>query len=234
MSLTKLIHTVSIKLQKSEEETFEQLNTLAEVVKEEIFPKNRLTHYNMEMETLHIILTELIRSDLASKYFAYDCEAKDSIDYVITLDDQCKYCGEVLKDSKRHITREMFKLNSNFLQLIAEYRSTQLKKYLMDEYRDNLEKLKNRTQKIVPFLGAGVSIPLNLPNWKDLLLELDKGLTDIDKKKYREIIEQGDFLKALSFLKKYSTMYRKEDVLKRGIKDLITTRYRKENDDDVK
>ncbi|RST77733.1 hypothetical protein D4T97_001920 [Siminovitchia acidinfaciens] len=202
---------------------------LAEVVKDEIFPKERLIHYNIEIDTLNTILTELLRTNFISKYFTYDCEATDSVDFAVSLNEECGHCGETLLDSENHIISETYKLNSNFLKLIHEHKKNQLKKYLIEDYRHNLDRLKNRTHKLIPFLGAGVSIPFNLPNWGELLLELDKGLSDTNKEKYTELIEQGDYLRALSFLKQYSLLYQTEQVLKRDIKDIIKSRYKKES-----
>lgn len=225
MSLTQLIHTVSIKLQKSEEESLEQLCTLAEVVKDEIFPKERLKHYNIEIETLDIMLTELLRADFASKYFTYDCEVTDSVDFAVSLNEKCGHCGEVLINSDNHIIRESYKLNSNLLNNIKEYKKNQLKKYLIDDYRHNLDRLKSRSQKLIPFLGAGVSIPFNLPSWRELLLELDKGLSRADQEKYIDLVNEGDYLRALSFLKGYSVLYKSEQVIKRDIKEIVKSRY---------
>lgn len=229
MSLTLLTHTVSSKLNISEEDVLEKLNTLSEVVKNELFQKERLVHYNINIETLSTILTELLRLGFVSKYFTYDCEITDSFDFAVSLNEKCEHCGEVLSDSDNHIINEAYKLNSNFLELIGQQKKEKLGKYLIEDYRHNLDRLKSRTRNLIPFLGAGASIPFNLPNWGDLLIELDKGLTALDSAKYRDLIQQGDYLKALSFLKKYSTLYKNEQLIKRDIKSIIKTRYIKEN-----
>lgn len=44
-----------------------------------------------------------------------------------------------------------------------------LTKYLQEEYMDNYLLLKENVDKIVPFLGAGVSKPLGLPDWYGLI-----------------------------------------------------------------
>ncbi|EJR88659.1 MULTISPECIES: SIR2 family protein [Bacillus] len=229
MLLEQLIHTVSNKLHISEDEVLEKLNTLAEVVKSEIFPKERLLHYDFEMPELDIILNELLRTRFISKYISYDCEITDSIDFAVSINETCKYCGQSLANSENHIINETYMLNSNFLEVIGEHKKENLKKYLIDDFRGNLDRLKNRTDKLIPFLGAGVSIPFNLPSWGELLLELDKGLVDANQKKYRDLIKRGDYLKALSFLKLYSVLYKTEQVIKKDIKEIIKSRYIKEN-----
>lgn len=229
MLLEQLIHTVSSKLQKSEEEVIEQLTIITEVVKNEIFPKERLTHYNIESKVLDTILTELLRGGYVSKYFSYDCEATDSVDFAVSLNEKCEHCGEILSGSENHIISETYKLNSNFLEVIGEQKKEKLRKYLIEDFRHNLDRLKSRTHKLIPFLGAGVSIPFNLPSWGDLLLELDKGLNAPNQEKYKDLINQGDYLRALSFLKLYSGLYRTEQVIKKDIKTIIKSRYIKES-----
>lgn len=228
MSLEQFIQTVSTKLHKSEEESLEQITILAEVVKNEIFPKERLNNYNIDIQILDKILTELLREGYASKYISYDCENTDQVDFAVSLNEQCAYCKEVLLDSKNHIIRETYKLNSNFINLIGQQKKERLNKYLIEDFRHNLDRLKNRTHKLIPFLGAGTSIPFKLPSWSKLLLELNKGLTGSNKTKYEELIDKGDYLRALSFLKLYSGLYKNEQIIKKDIKNILKQRYVKE------
>ncbi|MGM0842806.1 MAG: SIR2 family protein [Bacillota bacterium] len=227
MLLEQLVHTVSDKLQLSEEYVLNNLNTITEVVKDEIFPKERLLHYEIEMKFLDITINELLRNNLISKYFSYDCENTDSVDFAVSLNEKCEYCDEILLDSDNHIISETYKLNSNFLQLIGQQKRENLQKYLIEDFKHNLDRLKNHTHKLIPFLGAGTSIPFKLPNWGDLLLELEKGLSDQNKVKYKELITQGDYLRALTFLKMYSGIYKTEQLIKKDIKSIIKERYNK-------
>ncbi|WP_260851703.1 SIR2 family protein [Bacillus pumilus] len=229
MSLTQLIHTVSIKVQLNEEDLLEKLKILAEVVKDEIFPKERLTHYNIDLSTIETILNELLRMGFASKYFTYDCEDTDSVDFAVNLNEKCAHCGQTLKNSENHLINESYKLNSIYLELIKDQKKENLKKYLIDDFRPNLEKLKSRTKKLIPFLGAGVSIPFRLPSWGDLLRELERGLSDTNREKYIDIINKGDYLRALSFLKLYSGLYKNESMIKKEIKNIIKRKYVKES-----
>lgn len=228
MLLEPLIHTVSNKLHISEDEVHEKLNTLAEVVKSEVFPKERLLHYDFEITELNIILNELLRTGFISKYISYDCEVTDSMDFAISINEACKHCGAILATSENHIINETYMLNSNFLDLISNHKKENLKKYLIEDFRSNLDRLKNRTDKLIPFLGAGTSIPFNLPSWGELLSELDKGLVGSNQEKYRDLIKRGDYLKALSFLKIYSGLYKTEQLIKKDIKQIIKARYVKE------
>ncbi|WP_342540027.1 SIR2 family protein [Heyndrickxia sp. FSL K6-6286] len=228
MSLKQLIHTVSLKLKISEEQTIEKLNIIAEIVKNEIFYKERLTHYDIGDLTGNVIINELLREGMASKYLSYECEVTDSVDFAIALSEKCNHCGEELADSPTHIIREAYTLNKPFLELIGQQKKEQLKKYIIEDYRSNLDRLKNRTHKIIPFLGAGVSIPFKLPSWKNLLLQLDKGLNETNREKYIDLIQQGDYLKALSFLKIYSGLYQNEQTIKKDIKSIIKSSYIKE------
>lgn len=228
MSLEQLIHTVSIKLKLNEDEALDKLNKIVEIVKDEIFVKERVEHYGIESSIINIIITELLRNNFISKYYSYDCEKTDSIDFAVSLNEKCEYCGESLNESATHIITETFKLNSQLIELIGQKKNQKLQKYLIDDFKHNLERLKNSTHKLIPFLGAGVSIPFNLPSWGELLLELDKGISDGNKEKYRDLIKQGDYLRALTFLKIYSGFYKNEQLIKKDIKEIIKSKYHKE------
>lgn len=227
MSLEQLIHTVSVNLQTSEENVFETLNKIVEVVKNEIFPKERLTHYNIDTLELDKIINELLREKYISKYFSYDCQHTDSIDFAVSLNEKCEYCGDVLLNSENHIINETFKLNSHFLRLIQQHKLKQLNSYLIEDFKPNLERLKNDTHRLIPFLGAGVSIPFKLPDWSELLLEFKTELAELNQQKYGDLISDGNYLRALTFLKAYSGLYKNEKLIKKEIKNTIKYRYTK-------
>ncbi|PGM59904.1 SIR2 family protein [Bacillus sp. AFS053548] len=228
MSLEQLIKNVSLKLHLSDNEAFDKLNIIADVVKDEIFVKQRLEHYGFGSEIIEPILTELLKENLISKYFSYECQKLESIEYAVSLNEQCTFCGEILKDfQNNHIIRETYKLNSNFLELVKKAKDNQLKQYLFDDFYINLTKLKENSHRIIPFVGAGVSVPFKLPNWGQLLQGLEKGLIDENKIQYNKLIERGDYLRALTFLKRYSGYYKKESLIKKEIKDIIKKSYQK-------
>lgn len=227
MSLEALIHSVSISLSKPEELIMKDLNLMIDLVKDEIFKKSSFKTLQLEDETINKILVESIKLSYVSKFIEYECLTSNSIDYAVTSEGRCNFCDDLISKSNTHILDESFRFNASFLSIVSEYKSCELDKYLMTTYKHNLERLKGKCSNIIPFLGAGVSVPFNLPSWKNLLLELNKGLNSTDEDLYKRFVTSGDYMKALSFLKSYSTLYNNIDIMKKDIKQHLERKYNK-------
>lgn len=233
MSLEQLIHTVSKKINLSEELTLNKLNNIAEIVKDESFSLKKLKSYGFQEEEASKILDELSWQEYASTFYAYDCEQFDSMGTALALTEKCEYCGEILKESSSHIIKKMFRLNNCFLELIKERRKSELQKYVISDYMPNLQSLIDSSERIIPFLGAGISTPLGLPDWKELLLQLKRGLTEKDTEQYETLISRGDYLRALTFLNRYSGFFKDKRLIKREITNIIKSKYNKNLDDNL-
>ncbi|MBP2080115.1 SIR2 family protein [Oceanobacillus polygoni] len=202
------------------------MSDISDIVKDENFFKERLFYY-LEDSIVEKVLNELIKEGFSSKYFMYDCEITDSVEYAVSLKEKCEFCDEVLNESENHVISESYRLNSHFLSLIREQRKENLNKFLDPTYIQNLERLKSKTRKLIPFIGAGVSVPFNLPDWGDLLLKLNKGLNPTDQEMYEYLIKEGDYFRALSVLKTYSVSYSSDVEIKRDIKQILKSEYNK-------
>ncbi|WP_260503496.1 SIR2 family protein [Bacillus cereus] len=228
MSLQVLIHTVSQKINQSEEVTFEKLLKITEIVKNELFSVKRLIKYNFSEEEVNKILTELIMEEHLSPYFAYSCEHNGCSDIAVSMYDKCDFCGNILReDETNHTIQRRYKLNSDFIQLIKDKKESNLQKYVSEDYKLNLQALVGDSTRIVPFLGAGISVPLGLPDWKGLLECFDSGLHGDDKYQYQKLVKKGSYLRAITFLQRYSGHYKEERIIKRKIKQMIEEKYEK-------
>lgn len=83
--------------------------------------------------------------------------------------------------------------------------------------------LRYSQKKIIPFVGAGLSIPIDLPSWDELIGTLKElvseefwGIIDFD-------LESGDYLSAIDNIKKYSRS--SEQVIQEKIADLYDIQY---------
>ncbi|WP_218197312.1 hypothetical protein, partial [Pseudomonas sp. 2995-1] len=71
--------------------------------------------------------------------------------------------------------------------------------YFVQDYFKNIESLLKNREKIIPFIGAGLSMPFGVPNWAGLLKKLGKNFSkERQRETYEEdFIESGDYLGAL-------------------------------------
>lgn len=128
------------------------------------------------------------------KSYAYECLKHEEHDVVEDLNEDCEFCEQKIQDSPSHFIKEIFELREEFIQMVNSKQEEMLTKYLQEEYMDNYLLLKENVDKIVPFLGAGVSKPLGLPDWKGLILGMKEKLHTQNDKAYCEgLINSGDF-----------------------------------------
>lgn len=105
------------------------------------------------------------------------------------------------------------------------YKCTELKNILGDERMSEaaLEKLKSKylNQKIIPFIGAGLSIPFKLKSWETLITELKEEF--IENKALWPVVEEDlmrdDYLSAIDNIKHYG------NVSEQNIQEKIADNY---------
>ncbi|GKS13532.1 hypothetical protein YDYSY3_45320 [Paenibacillus chitinolyticus] len=139
--------------------------------------------------------------------------------------DMCVVCRQEISDETQHEYRMEYKIKQD---CINELRSELVKffedKYLLKEYQQNFDLVKEERTKIVPFIGSGLSVPLGLPNWKQLLEKLSPMFSkEYHKEAYKDYTEQGDLLEALDYLKKWSIHLNTDDQIKDAIIKIIET-----------
>ncbi|WNN69108.1 ABC-three component system protein [Lactococcus lactis] len=90
----------------------------------------------------------------------------------------------------------------------------------MNEYIIEELKAKYREKKIIPFVGAGLSIPFNLKSWLELIEELKEDF--LDKRHYPAVdfeIEEQNYQEAIEAIKKYG------EIEDQAIQEKISTYY---------
>lgn len=99
----------------------------------------------------------------------------------------------------------------------------------------NLESLRKdyHTDKVIPFVGAGLSVPFKIPTWGELISEITKKYSVGNKAFILEVIsfhlEKQDYWGAIDDLKKFALLV--EDDIKEEIVAIIKKRQIKTVDD---
>lgn len=99
-----------------------------------------------------------------------------------------------------------------------------------------LEALKDdyNNKNVVPFIGAGLSVPFGIPTWGDLIQEITKKHS-VDKKFIQEVIdfdlEKRDYWGAIADLKKFASIV--EEDIQEEIASIIKSRQEKLTDDNL-
>lgn len=155
----------------------------------------------------------LLKFDLLKTDFKYRCNDYMATEDAQTFDERCAFCGNKIHISKSGSKHEITLIYSFRKKIIHEVygeidkmiKENNVDNYVMEGYKVILNDLISLKEKVVPFIGSGVSTPFNLPNWAGMLTELKNDhLQESRWGYYDELIDEGDYLEALSLLKKSS------------------------------
>lgn len=180
------------------------------------------------------ILKVLVEGGVIKESYRYYCPIDDDfIDYDGIIHDfvECENCGSKLLQNEHKIIKIYQNNGNNLLNLIQEYKNAHILKFIDKSYFLNLEELKNdiKNGTVVPFLGAGVSIPLGLPNWSGLIENCGVGLDNEQDEEFKDYLKDGKIFDAIRYFLDHSKTY---NLLKfkEKISSYIDEKYVKEND----
>ncbi|HIE6633200.1 TPA: SIR2 family protein [Bacillus luti] len=175
------------------------------------------------------IILAMKKVNLVREYFNYTCLRYDETENTNVIMTQCVYCGNSINVvNGEHEIQPMFQIiKAKGLTLLEELKlrreKDMLDQYLMEDYVVNLEQLMKRKTNLIPFMGSGLSVPFNLPDWKGML----KGFSSYLKKGYEgyynDKLEEGDYFEALSYLKK-SSLLSKDELIQEKIVEVFEER----------
>lgn len=204
MLLKQLIDIVQNKINYSRNQTIELIyETLNSLPNE--FSKDRLER-TFEQEEPLTIVKEMQELQLIQLKYHYQCKNDDDTYTSKTLHAICDICENDIHDLNHEVNTIYSIKKTLYSQMLEECTNLLLDKYLKEFSNFGIESLKEQKQFIIPFYGAGLSIPLGFPSWGKMLADLGVHLAGPMRPAYESYIDGGDYLKALEYLKDYSML----------------------------
>ncbi|QWI73168.1 SIR2 family protein (plasmid) [Bacillus mycoides] len=232
MSLEHLIDIASKEFLLSQEYILNKLEILISVGKIQAFSKETLKGSGLVEKEISFFIEYLVSAELISKSYSYECQRHEEYEITDDFTSNCEFCEETIADSLTHIILELYELEEEFIKMVNMKQEEILKNYLQEEYMDNYTLLSEKIDKLVPFLGSGVSIPLGLPDWKGLIWGMKEKLSAKNDQDYFEnLIHRGDFLGSLEMMLNYSTTLNTGDRIKAYISEKINADFKSNVDE---
>jgi len=214
--ITKFIETRSIKYLMNVEK-------YVQVLKENIITERFLRKLGFSSNDIEFFVFQLkFNNNIIEKIQLTCCEYQDT--YEISINDLvCPIC----KNNINQYDHELEPLYQNTITSI-EYNTLKrtvsnklAKVFLRADYQENYNSLMSKIKSTVPLIGAGFSLPLGAPSWKDLFLEFSILIPDICKDEYIAVINEGEYFKGISMIKSESKSIRNDEQLKKKVVDIL-------------
>ncbi|AKG35633.1 SIR2 family protein [Paenibacillus durus] len=223
MSLETLINTVKHESFHTDDEIKECINELVNEYGTNLFNDDDITQI---VSPLRVLICEKLHNegllDINFKYFCHDNDEDEETDNLST---RCRYCNVILHEGlENHEVNRVYHFTRKSYEEILQYlASKDEEKYLMQELIKNFESLAKEIDEVIPFLGAGVSTPLKLPNWEGLLKRFEEHLPqNFQREAYKDFINKGNFFGGLEYLIDNSYYITNEDRLKDEIINIMS------------
>jgi len=234
MSLDTLIGNVSKKLIINEEDSFNLIKKITEICNKDMFTFSSLENEGFKRGDILNILEIFKEAGCLTQQYQCLCKDNDEPEIYDSLQETCEFCGQVVKNTFVHDITDIYYLQDDIIKLVKEKEKLILQMHLGDGFITLFEELKGKIHNVIPFLGAGTSIPLGLDSWGQLLADMkDSIFSSEDKRMFDKYIDKGDYLKALTFLKNHSLILSEDKAIKERIIKRIEAKYNKNIEDDL-
>lgn len=162
---------------------------------------------NLEFNTLN-------SAGALTKEYSYSCGDEQIICNI--KDMRCEYCKEKIVDHDDF--DELVKMDDDLKALIKRINIKMLKE-ITGEYYTVLKQLKKNFANVIPFLGAGISIPAGLPSWPQIIKDMSEDNNRIDR--INDQLEQGEYLECFPILYSSSAVYKNKNEVKKYFSDVF-------------
>lgn len=223
MLLENLVSIVNTMIQKSEQEAVEIIDSFLNRFGFAKFTADLNFPY---FEQLILAMKE---TGMVREQYVYTCFKYDETENTPTIMTSCVHCGKNINVvNGEHEIESIFQIaKQKGLTLLTEVEARRqkymLEKYIIEDFQIHLEQLVKRRKRLIPFMGSGLSVPFNLPNWKEMLKSFARYIKKGYEGFYNDKVDEGDFFEALSFLKK-SSFLNDDRLIQDNIVDLFEER----------
>ncbi|WP_404427162.1 SIR2 family protein [Ureibacillus chungkukjangi] len=180
------------------------------------FSTNLFSKSEFSKEDIQRILDKLLEMGIITVKYSYQCVKAESVMNIAeNLDSICKFCSKEVNHLNHYVKAKYSTRSKEIIKEIEGYEQQKILKIVDEKYLHNLRLLKESLikEKVIPFVGAGVSMPLGLPNWQGLIKICSDGLVGRDKKEFEELLDNnGDIFAAIDILINESMTYNETNI----------------------
>lgn len=146
--------------------------------------------------------------------YSYSCDDEEMIDYI--PEKPCEICEEKIENHEDYI--KLFLISDDIKEEVSSVNNDTLVS-IVGSGRGLLEEIRRNKRRLVPFLGAGISVPLGLPSWRTLIETISSNLSESSRIKIKDCLDKGDYLSCFDtiFSDSNNQQYKNLEMVKREL-----------------
>lgn len=168
------------------------------------------------------VIEMLVEHGLAEISYVYECFHKKDQDVEGELPFICNFCKhKVDEQNLEHRIETLFELTKELCKELSILEEDYIKDIVGEDFFPNLKMLRSQKNIIIPFLGAGISTPFDLPDWGGLFKDMKEFLPKDKQESFSDLLSEGDYFGTCSFLKQNSATITKDIHIQEYIADKL-------------
>ncbi|WP_041808142.1 SIR2 family NAD-dependent protein deacylase [Evansella cellulosilytica] len=214
--------SVASDLQLSDEDAFFLIENMINCIGREQFTK-RLLIENLTDEQILVIINYMEHEKIITTEVSYECPVFNESSETIPSANKCEFCEGNLMGDIDHEVEFIYHLKDNAYKDVLKWlKEKEEERYFKHEFLDNLKRLKEASNRIIPFIGAGLSLPFGIPNWRGLIERLSPSFEkNYQNEMFDDLMDSGDFMEALELIKDKSYLITGEKQLQTKVVEII-------------
>lgn len=224
MSFEHLMKNVTTELHITEKQFVQNLNKFISIVGRESFSRNTLEK-DFSVEEIEVFMRFLEEVYIDSS-IAYECVEYEEQEETDNPEGKCVFCGKPIKYNSSHEVDFLFTFKSGIISEMENWITLQEEKmYFIPQYMEFINDLKSSRNNIIPFIGAGLSIPFGIPGWGDMIKDTNPSFeAEFHKMTLEDYVSKGKFMKAFDYIKEMSLSITNEKQLQKKFAEIIEKR----------
>lgn len=169
---------------------------------------NPLTLSSLETKFKNLNFKKLDSTGYLMKEYSFTCKDEEMITTI--KDRRCEVCGSKIIE---HDDFEELVMMSDHARKTIKENNEKFLKTIVTKHYSVLKVLKMDFSEIIPFLGAGVSIPAKMPSWKEIIKMMSEDSDRISV--IDDNLEQNNYLDCFPIIYASSQVYKDSSEIKK-------------------
>ncbi|MBL1225549.1 SIR2 family protein [Enterococcus sp. BWR-S5] len=154
---------------------------------------DKISNYSQKAELFFEIMKN---NSIFSIEYCYVCDDNECVSYF--PEKKCELCSSKIEEHDEYFT--LFCITDEIRMSIKSYNSDFLNQTLSMQSINVLTQLRTKLPNLVPFIGSGISAPVGLPTWREIIDDISKSLEKSSRGTIEYYLDRNDYLSCFEII----------------------------------